>query len=125
MKEEDFMSFNDDVHLDVCREIEARLKGQYQMHPELTDQLCSFGLDNAAIAIKQHCGFAKNEKVSTHPLIGGIVETCVELGDIRIGKINNLTLKEYVTTIAKIKRSVLRHSAHGPRAYYEFIRNYV
>ena len=119
------MNFNDDIHLDVCLDIEVRLKEQYQKHPELTDQLCAFGLDNAVIAIKQHYGFAKNEKVSTHPLASGIVETCVELGNIRIGKINNLTLKEYVTIIAKIKRSVLRHSAHGPRAYYEFIANYV
>lgn len=119
------MDFNDDAHLDVCREIEVRLKAQYQQHPELTDQLCAFGLDNAVIAIKQHCGYAKNEQVSKHPLIAGIVEGCVELGDSRIGKVNDLTLKEYVITIAKIKRSVLRHAAHGNRAYYEFIQDFV
>lgn len=119
------MDFNDDSHLDVCNDIEIRLKAQYQKLPELTDQLCAFGLDNAVIAIKQHCGYAKNERVSSHPLIAGIVETCVELGDIRIGKINDLTLKEYVLRIIKIKRSVLRHSDHGLRAYYDFIRNYV
>ncbi len=119
------MDFNDDAHLDVCRDIEVRLKAQYQKHPELTDQLCAFGLDNAVIAMRHHYGFAKNEQVSNHPLIGGIVESCVELGDSRIGKINDLTLKEYVIRIAKIKRSVLRHSAHGLRAYFDFIKDYV
>jgi hypothetical protein len=115
------MDFNDDAHLDVCMDIELRLKAQYQAHPELTDQLCALGLDNAVIAIKQHAGYAKNERVSNHPLIAGIVESCVELGELRIGKINDLTLKEYVIRIAKIKRSVLRHSGHGLRAYFEFI----
>ncbi len=119
------MDFNDDAHLDVCREIEVRLKAAYQMHPELTDELCIFGLENAVIAVKQHAGYAKNEQVSTHPLIAGIIESCVELGDSRIGKINDLSMKEYVIRIAKIKRSILRHSAHGVRAYYEFIKNYV
>jgi hypothetical protein len=119
------MSLNDDAHLDVCRDIEVRLKAQYEQHPELTDKLCVFGLDNAVIAVKQNCGFARNEQVSSHPLIAGIVESCVELGDNRIGKVNDLTLKEYVNRIAKIKRSVQRHSEYGHRAYYEFIRNYL
>ena len=119
------MTSDVDDHLDVCYDIEVQLKEQYEKCPELTDQLCAFGLDNAVIAVKQHHGFAKNENISSHPLIAGIVETCVELGDTRIGKINNLTLKEYVTRIAKIKRSVLRHSDEGPRAYYDFIKNYI
>ncbi len=43
----------------------------------------------------------------------------------RISKISNLTLAEYLVRIEKIKRSVIRHSEHGPRAYYEFIKNFV
>ncbi|HAT29277.1 MAG TPA: hypothetical protein DCW29_00010 [Janthinobacterium sp.] len=119
------MDFNDDTHLDVCFDIEVRLRLEYQRHPDLTDKLCAFGLENAVIAVKQHYGFAKNERVAGHPLIAGIVAACVELGDTRIGKIKELTLKEYVIRIAKIKRSVLRHSDHGLRAYYEFIQQYV
>lgn len=119
------MALEDDKHLDVCQNIEVGLKEQYELHDELTDKLCAFALDAAKVAVKQQQGFAKNEKVTTHPLAQGIIAWCVTLGDERIGKINNLTLKEYLNRIDKIKRSVNRHSTDGPRAYYEFIRNYL
>ncbi|MGA8148180.1 MAG: hypothetical protein WB870_11480 [Gallionellaceae bacterium] len=120
-----FNDFNDDIHLDVCQNIEAGLKIQYEIFPELTDNLCVLGLDNAVIAIKQYYGYAKNERVSGNPQIGGIIEWCVNIGIERIGNINNLTLKEYVARIGKIKKSVILHSEYGARAYYDFIKNYV
>ena len=119
------MDFNDDPHLDVCQNIEVGLKAEYEAHPDLTDLLCVFGLENAVIAIKQKLGFAKNQRVSNHPLIGGIIERCVAVGVERIGLVNDLTLKEYVARIEKIKKSVILHSEYGSRSYYDFIKNYV
>ena len=119
------MDFNDDEHLDVCQNIEVGLKQQYELNDALTDTLCVFALEAAKIAVKQHCGFAKNEKVSSHPLAQGVIEWCVSVGAERIGKVNDLTLKDYLNRIDKIKRSVRRHSSFGERAYYEFIRDYV
>ena len=119
------MDFNNDAHLDVCQNIEEGLKAEYESHAELTDKLCILGLENAIIGIKQKFGYAKNEKVSTNPLQVGIIESCVNVGMSRIGKINDLTLKEYVARIEKIKKSVILHSAYGNRSYYDFIKNFV
>lgn len=119
------MALEDDEHLDVCQNIEVGLKQQYELHADLTDKLCAFALDAGKTAIKQRSGFAKNEKITSHPLAQGIIAWCVLVGEERIGKVNNLTLKEYLNRIDKIKRSVNRHSTEGPRAYYEFIRNFV
>ncbi|MDP2784003.1 MAG: hypothetical protein Q8O38_05350 [Sulfurimicrobium sp.] len=120
-----YYDFNEDKHLDVCQNIEVGLKAEYELHPELTDNLCIFGLENAAIAIKQKFGYAKNEKVTNHPLLGGVIEWCVTIGMERIGAINDLTLKEYVARIEKIKTSVKIHSTYGARGYYDFIKEYV
>ncbi len=117
--------FNNDQHLDVCQNIEVGLKEQYELNPGLTDALCVFALEAGKIAIKQRSGYAKNEKVTDHPLAQGIIAWCVHVGEERIGKVNNLTLKDYLNRIDKIKRSVKRHSTDGQRAYYEFIRNYI
>ena len=119
------MDFNDDAHIDVCQNIEAGLKKQYELNPQLTDALCIFALDSAKIAIKQHYGFAKNEKVTTHPLAQGIIEWCAAVGVERIGKINDLTLAEYLKRVEKIKRSVVLHSKYGSRGYYEFIKDFM
>lgn len=119
------MGLDDDDHLDVCQNIEVGLKEQYELLPDLTDTLCIFALDAAKVAVKQHFGYAKNEKVSNHPLAQGVIEWCVSIGEERVGKINDLTLKEYLNRIDKIKRSVMRHSKDGQRAYYEFIRNFI
>ena len=119
------VDFNDDDHLDVCQNIEVGLKQQYEVHADLTDSICVFALENAKIAIRKECGFAKNEKVTDHLLAKGIINWCIAIGIERIGKVNNLTLAEYLARIEKIKRSVKRHSAYGARGYYEFIRNYV
>ncbi len=117
--------FNDDSHLDVCMDIELDLLREYQDTPELTDSICIFALENAAIAIKQQFGYAKNQRVSKDPRIQGIVERCTSLGLRRIGKINDLSLKDYLARLDKIRKSVIRHSSDGTRAYYDFVSEHL
>jgi hypothetical protein len=119
------MSSNDNQHLDVCQNIEAVIKRQYDLNPQLTDALCVFALDNVKIAIKQRFGFARNEQVTGSPPVQNLINGLTELGLARIEKINALTLKEYVACLEKIKKSVIRHSSDGSRGYYEFIKNYL
>ncbi|MES2952317.1 MAG: hypothetical protein V4858_27635 [Pseudomonadota bacterium] len=119
------MSFNDDKHLDVCQNIETGLKHCYEINPRLTDSLCALAIDNAKIAIKQQFGFAKNESVTRAEDAQAVIDWCVTVGLERIGKINDLTLKEYVARLEKIKGSVVRHSKDGKRSYYEFVRNFL
>jgi hypothetical protein len=109
----------------LCSAVETGLSAEYQRSPELTDALCIVGLDNAIIAVKQKFGFARNEAVLSHPAIDDIVAHVVNIGVDSIGKTGDLTLKDYIAVINKIKKSVMRHSAFGPRAYYDFIKNYV
>ncbi len=111
----------DDPHLDVCENIEAALMQCYRRDAKLTDLLCEFALDNAKIAIKQHFGFAQNERVSQSDSVAPIVAFCTQIGVMRIGKINDLTLKEFVARIDKVKASVRRHSRDGARGYFEFV----
>ncbi len=119
------MNPNDDKHIDVCQNIEVGLKEQYELNPKLTDNQCIFALDSAKIAIKQEYGYAKNERVTKMEDAQGIIQWCVGIGKERIDKINDLTLKEYISKIEKIKRSVNRHSKYGSRGYYNFIKDYV
>ena len=119
------MNFNEDKHIDVCQNIEVGLRREYEANPELTDTKCMFALEAAKVAIKQEFGFAKNERLNRAPGTEGIIDWCVGIGRARIDKVNDLTLKEYIARVEKIKKSVKRHSAAGPRGYYEFIRNYV
>lgn len=109
------MDLSDDEHLDACQNIEAGLREQYEHHPDLTDSICIFALDNAKIAVRKQCGFARNERVTDHPLAKGIIDWCVAVGAERIGKVNNLTMAEYLARIEKIKRSVVRHSEYRPQ----------
>lgn len=117
--------FNDDEHIDVCQNIEVGLKAQYEQNPELTDTQCMFALENAKIAIKKEYGYAKNERVTNMEEAQGIIQWCVEIGKERIDKVNNLTLKEFINRIEKIRKSVNRHSKYGSRGYFEFIKKYV
>ncbi|WP_295878648.1 hypothetical protein [uncultured Thiohalocapsa sp.] len=117
--------FNDDPHLDVCQNIEVGLREQYDRLPGLIDTQCMFALDSAKVAIKQQFGYARNERVNVLPGTEGIIDWCVAIGQARIGDASNLTLKEDVACLEKIKRSVKRHSEAGPRGYYAFIRHYV
>jgi hypothetical protein len=91
------VDFDDDEHLDVCQNIEVGLRRQYELNSDLTDSICAFALDNAKIAVKKQFGFAKNQKISDHPLAKGIIDWCIGIGMERIGKVNNLTLAEYLT----------------------------
>jgi len=86
--------------------------------------MCIIALDNAIIGLKKKFGFAKNESVLSRPAIDGIVAHVVEAGSAGIDNAD-VTVKDYVAVINKIKKSVLRHSASGPRAYFDFIRHYV
>ena len=119
------MDFNDDEHIDVCQNIEVGLCEQYELHPELTDMKCVFALENAKVAIKKEFGYAKNERITNIEEVHGIISWCVVLGLERIEKVNDLTLKEYIARIEKIRKSVKRHSSYGQRAYYDFIKKYV
>lgn len=115
------MGFEDDEHLDVCQNIEFGLKGQYEANPALTDSICIYALDNAKVAVKQQFGYAKKEKVTDLDVAQGIIEWCKLIGQERVGNQKDLSLKDYVKRIDKVKNSVRRHSAFGTRAYYEFI----
>lgn len=119
------IDFNEDKHIDVCQNIELGLRREYDENPELTDTKCMFALDAAKVVIKQEFGFAKNQRVNRITGTEGIIDWCVDVGCARIDQANDLTLKEYIARLEKIKRSVKRHSAAGPRGYYEFIRHYV
>lgn len=117
--------FNDDAHLDVCQNIEFGLRSEYERSPTLTDTQCMFAIDSAKVAVKQAFGYAQNQPLKVLPGTEGVVEWCVEVGQKRVGAQSDLTMKEYVACLEKIKRSVKRHSAAGSRGYYEFIRDYV
>lgn len=96
------MDYSDDEHLDVCQNIEFGLKQQYEALPDLTDSLCVFALGAAKIAVKKQFGFARNERVPDNALARGIVEWCVAVAVDRIGKVNDLTLAEYLTRLDKV-----------------------
>lgn len=116
---------NANLEMRLSQAIETALCAEYSATPELIDTLCILGLDNALIAIKQAFGFAKNEMILDHSDIKGVIAHVVDIGLTNIGKEDGLTLKEYIVVVQKIKRSVIRHSSSGPRAYYDFVRNYV
>ena len=119
------MGFEDDEHLDVCQNIEFGLIKQYEINPALTDSLCIFALDQAKVAIKQQFGFAANERVTGNEQVKGMIDWCVAVGLQRVKEDGDLSLKEYVKRIEKVKKSVKRHSLFGPRAYYEFIKQFI
>lgn len=119
------MDFGDDPHIDVCQNIEAGLKAEYERHATLTDTLCIFALESAKVASKHAFGFGRNETYSRTPETTGIIDWCVHVATERVGKVNNLTLKEFNARIDKIIRSVRRHSQDGRRGYYEFIKHYL
>jgi hypothetical protein len=119
------MNWEKDDHIDVCQNIEFGLKKEYVENQNLTDVKTVFALDNAKIAVKQFFGFAKNERVIIDGDTKGIIDWCVSIGEQRINGDNNLTLKEYLNRIDKVKRSVERHSEYGNRGYYEFIKEFV
>lgn len=116
---------NKTQELFLCQAIETGLSAQFFHNPELTDGLCIIGLDNAIIALKQHFGFAKNETVLRHAGVDEVVAHVLAVGLDNIDQDNGLTLKEYIGVVTIIKKSVVRHAALGPRAYFNFIKDYV
>lgn len=119
------MNFDDEKHPDVLQNIEFGLKHQYEINPHLTDSICIFALDNAKIAIKKKFGYAQNERITSVENARGIIDWCVSVGLERIDKVDDLTLKEYVARIDKIKGSVALHAEDGNRGYYDFIKNFL
>ena len=119
------MAFSDDAHLDVCQDIETGIKLVYDVDPGMTDAICMFALDQAKIAIKQQFGYAVNERVTRTPGAQALLAWFMTVGLGRIGKVNDLSLKDYVARLEKIRRSVARHAGAGERSYYEFIRQYL
>ena len=69
-----------------------------------------------------HLVSRKNDSFSRAPEIQGIVERCVAIAGERVGTVNDLTLKELVAGLDKIKHSVQRHSGSGSRSYDVFIK---
>jgi hypothetical protein len=118
-------AMNSGQELSLCNFIETGLSAIYETTPDLTDGMCILGLDNSVIALKHHFGFARNETVLSRPGIDDIVEHVVDVGIRATDEVNDVTLKDFIGVINKIKKSVIRHSAFGPRAYYDFIKNYV
>ena len=119
------MDLNDDRFIDVCQNIEAGLKLQYELSPGLTDERCSYALERAKIAVKQTMGFAKNESSNVAPELQGIVDWCVEVAKNRIDETNGPTLKDFLSRMDKVNRSIRRHARDGNRSYYEFIREFL
>ncbi len=119
------MSFDDDKYLDVCQNIEAGLKVQYERNGGLTDEKCSYALERAKVAVKQRFGYAKNEWSGVSPDLQGIVDWCVAVAGERVNESTGPTLKEFLARIDKVTRSVRRHSRDGSRSYYAFIREFL
>ena len=115
------MDFNDDAHLDVCQNIEFGLTREYEQNRRRTDSRRILALDSAKIAAKQQFGFAQNKSFSCAPEIQGIIERCVAITGERVGTVNDLTSKELVARLDKIKHAVERHSGSGSRRYDAFI----
>jgi hypothetical protein len=119
------MSFNDDKFLDVCQNIEAGLKVEYERNHDLTDEKCAYALERAKIAVKQHFGYGKNESSQVSPELQGIVTWCVQIAGERVNDTTGPTLKEFLARMDKVGRSVRRHAKDGSRSYYSFIREFL
>lgn len=114
----------DDTYQALLFDIETILVAEYEKNPNLTDGQCIFGLENAKIAVKQHFGFGKSETIKRHAETDNIINNLAQLAD-KHHQANNLTPKEFITQLDKISRSVRRHSEHGHRAYYQFVKDYI
>ena len=119
------MSLNDDKFLDVCQNIEAGLKVEYERNSDLTDERCAFALDQAKIAVKQKFGFGMNESCRVAPEQQGIVDWCVEVAAKRVDNASGPSLKEFLARMDKVNRSIRRHAQDGKRSYYSFIREFL
>jgi hypothetical protein len=119
------MSFNDDKYLDVCKNIEAGLKIQYERNLKLTDERCAYALERAKVAVKQQFGFGLNESSHVSAELQGVVDWCVSVAKERVNESTGPTLKEFLARIDKVTRSVRRHAKDGSRGYYSFVKEYL
>jgi hypothetical protein len=118
------MNFSDDKYLDVCQNIEAGLKVEYERNGRLTDEMCSYALERAKVAVKQRFGYGANEPSSVSPELQGIVDWCVSVAAKRVNESTGPTLKDFLTRMDKVNRSIRRHARDGNRSYYAFIRTF-
>jgi hypothetical protein len=116
------MNVSDDKYIDVCQNIEAGLKVEYERNSRLTDERCSYALERAKAAVKHRFGYGANESSSVSPELQGIVDWCVAVAAERVNESTGPTLKEFLARMDKVNRSVRRHAHDGSRSYYEFIR---
>ena len=119
------MSFNDDKYLDVCQNLEAGLKIEYERNGSLTDARCAYALERAKIAVKQRFGFGKNESSSVSADLQGVVDWCVSVAHQRVNETTGPSLKEFLARLDKVTRSVRRHAHDGSRGYYSFIKEFL
>ena len=119
------MSFNDVKYLDVCQNIEAGLKVEYERNPNFTDERCAYALEKAKVAVKQRFGYGANESSTVSTELQGVVDWCVFVADERVNESTGPTLKEFLARIDKVTRSVRRHAKDGSRSYYSFIRGFL
>ena len=96
-----------------------------ERNSRLTDEICSYALERAKVAVKQRFGFAANEPSSVSPELQGIVDWCVLVAAERVNESTGPTLKEFLARMDKVNRSIRRHSRDGNRSYYEFIRAFL
>ena len=66
-----------------------------------------------------------NESIAVGPELQGIVDWCVQVAGDRVNDATGPTLKEFLTRMDKVGRSVKRHSSDGRRAYYLFVRDFL
>ena len=120
------MNTDTDQYRDVLQNIESSLVQIYGHNEAVSDSMIMTALGKGKIAIKQTFGYAKSQNASpSNNSENSVIQAIVAIGEMRIGKINGLTLDLYVNLIDKIARSVDTHRQHGVRGYYEFIKNYV
>ena len=109
----------------MLKELESALVDEYRGNSQLQDLKVAMALDHAKVALKQEFGFAKKETVSDEWLIQGIIEKVKVIGCKWIADHEDIDVRCVVSLVDKVKRSVNRHSSHGLRGYYEFVKNFV
>ena len=119
------MNVGDDKYLDVCQKLEIGLKVQYERNLQLTDERCAYALDRAKIAVKHRFGYGLNESGAVDSELQGIVDWCVQVAEERVSDATGPTLKEFLTRMDKVGRSIRRHASDGRRSYYLFVRDFL
>jgi len=119
--------FDPEKYLDVLQNIEFGLKLVYEDHTHASDFYIMQGLEKSLIAMKQKKGYAKNQNSEPdNEIEEEVIAHIVEIQEMRVGKINDLTQEEYVRCVIEVAKSVKRHNAVGGRTgYYDFIKDFI